>query len=811
VVPAARTTPDAAAPELPLPVVPVESEATVDISPAELAALLGTPEVNPNALTATSFPALRDPGDLEPPITPTVLAPPAPVSRTLPEADDLGEDSATVALLRGFPGEPPSGPVSSGLLLAELFARQSSSSSRPITEEVLLTEDALTAIAEMAPSRNKRPLPTVLLSAPPDLPPPPSPATPRPATPPPATPRPATPVLLPPAAPEEIEAPTRRNPSLAQVARAAAEDPATKRTPALRAASQVIETATIPAPELSAQFEETLAVSEASDSFEETSESSQLTPPSASPPVEIEEFEEVYEEAGPEWAGFQSADELMAALPGYFQAGRFVDAFEQIDRLSEWEPSPISRARRYYAIALDLFQNYQQTDPALELLNEALDADPMFLESFEKIDQVLTRQRDWARLAENYRRMLGRVPVLRNDLRLMLWHALGEIYRSRLGDFSSAIGAFEEAQRIDPENPIRRQILEELYEREPSRWESAAEAHRARLQEGVTAYELRALLRVFQRAGQPQGAFWAASALRALGQATPDEEALAVQGRFSFGAGFSGESLFHSLPYALPHEDGSALVSELFGLAVPALSGLFGRSERDLGLQNARRIPPGAALPLARLIESQADALGVPRPAIFFAGPAGHDDPPDTGISILPLLGESVGVLVSPLVQQLQREKDLVFMVTRHLFYLRPEHLLIRFGAVNQPLLRVWVRALTSLVAPALVAPREGDDEALSWSRRLAPLLAPALVEQLRDVVTRAVQRGKDPSTTAWFSYVERSANRAALLACGDLESAARVLQTDTSPLSILSARAKLHDLLRFAVSAEHAALRAKG
>lgn len=518
------------------------------------------------------------------------------------------------------------------------------------------------------------------------------------------------------------------------------------------------------------------------------------TPPAFAPVVALRAIE-------PPPSEFPDAASLVAAMPHYFDAGRYPEAFEQIERLVELAPEPGHRARCYYEIANELFAR-GELDPALELWNEALTLSPLLLESFERIDQALTRRREWPRLAENYRRMLARVPAERRDLRLMLWHALGEIFRSRLGDVSQATSAFEEAQRLDPENPIRGRILQELYERDPARWDAAAAVQRARLQEAVTPNHLRALFQTFQRGQQSAASYWAAASLRALGGATQEEEALAVQGRFVHGNGLPGAALAARWSRVWPAEEGSALVSELFGLVAPALCSLVVRTERDLGLSKQERLPPGAAHPAAQLISSLAEALGVPRPAIYLATPA--EGAVETGLS-LSWLGAEVAVVVSPAVQQIQRDRDLTFVIARHVFYLRPELLLIRLAGVNQPLLRSWVRALMSLAAPARI---QVQGEELSWAKRLQPLLPAAQLAPLAELVERAFQRGQDPSTTFWLSYAERAANRFALLAAGDLDAAARVLGSDTTPLSVLSARAKLYDLLRFAVSAEHLAAR---
>ena len=60
-----------------------------------------------------------------------------------------------------------------------------------------------------------------------------------------------------------------------------------------------------------------------------------------------------------------------------------------------------------------------------------------------------------------------------------LWHALGEIYRSRLKDYKAAIAAFEVCVQMDPDATARHQILAELYQLSgPETYEQAIKAYR---------------------------------------------------------------------------------------------------------------------------------------------------------------------------------------------------------------------------------------------------------------------------------------------------------------------------------------------
>ena len=86
------------------------------------------------------------------------------------------------------------------------------------------------------------------------------------------------------------------------------------------------------------------------------------------------------------------------------------------------------------------------------------------MKAFEAIDKICTGKKDFKTQERNYRKMLKRMPATGHDtIKVALWHALGEIYRTRLKEFNAAIQAFEVAAGLDPHNAARHEILAELY------------------------------------------------------------------------------------------------------------------------------------------------------------------------------------------------------------------------------------------------------------------------------------------------------------------------------------------------------------
>jgi tetratricopeptide (TPR) repeat protein len=83
---------------------------------------------------------------------------------------------------------------------------------------------------------------------------------------------------------------------------------------------------------------------------------------------------------------------------------------------------------------------------------------------------------------------------------IALWHALGEIYRSRLKDYKAAIAAFEVCVQMDPEAVARHQILAELYQLSgPETYEQAIKAYRQLIKSTTDFGQMAAHLKTLRR------------------------------------------------------------------------------------------------------------------------------------------------------------------------------------------------------------------------------------------------------------------------------------------------------------------------
>ena len=166
---------------------------------------------------------------------------------------------------------------------------------------------------------------------------------------------------------------------------------------------------------------------------------------------------------------------LHRLLELYTESEQWNPAVEIICRFVELHTDPIAKGHYYQAAGTICRDKLKELDEAIDYFNLALDnffhdgasaiPEDTFaraLKPFEDIDRILTSKKDWRNQERAYRAMIKRLKQ-GDSILLNLWHALGEIYRSRLNDYNAAIAAFEVAQKIDPNNTQRGEILAELY------------------------------------------------------------------------------------------------------------------------------------------------------------------------------------------------------------------------------------------------------------------------------------------------------------------------------------------------------------
>ncbi|MEO8554246.1 MAG: tetratricopeptide repeat protein, partial [Kofleriaceae bacterium] len=312
-------------------------------------------------------------------------------------------------------------------------------------------------------------------------------------------------------------------------------------------------------------------------------------------------------------------------------AGQWRGATETIERFLEHETDPGRRAA-YYLASAEIRRNELRDKPgALEAYDRALAEmfreDPLTpatrargLDTFRLIDELVTAERNWKHLEQSYLRMVKRVPK-GDPVLLPLWHALGEIYRTRLKQYDNAIRAFEVARALDPDKlPERASVLAELYSLVGRKQPAQVAERAAKLVEADPEHPdaYRALGRASLAAGNIDEAWCVARALVFLKKANDEEQALYE--RFASHEADKATGILDDDTWAAavrhPEEDRS--ISALFALVWEAAVASRAGAPKAFELKPKERLPvEDGTRVIAKIFRHAARVLNVALPDVY--------------------------------------------------------------------------------------------------------------------------------------------------------------------------------------------------
>lgn len=473
-----------------------------------------------------------------------------------------------------------------------------------------------------------------------------------------------------------------------------------------------------------------------------------------------------------------------------------------------------TRAKFLVAAANILHYELHASDEAIEIYNQVLDENPDDLKTFERIDKILTSKRAFRDEARNYRRMLKRLvhpdTPERKATHLLLWRGLGEIYRTRLQDFEAAGAAFEVCSSLDPGNPGYTEILAEIFELAGGAAIPRAIEQRTLLFARAVGVEdmtrhLRDIRKLAYSEGQYDRVFNLCAALSALGQATPKEAAF-VSSHASPGLLLPRGALTEEAwQRAVTSPAVDRRISQVLAAVTPAVATVRGKEPKHWGLREQDRLDPEASDDLiAQVVSYASRLLGIGRPALYIRPDVSGD------IDMAPVLEKHAlapsFVVGGDMVRR--NEKEMGFLAGRALALTRIEHLALWPHVVATTAeLEAIVLAALGLFHSATTPPPESAVAFQKYVALFGKTLGPQALEQLSIVGPALVAAGR-LDLGAWRTAVERTAQRAGLLCCGDLDVALRLVRLGASDAG--RAQDDALDLLRWSVSEHHLRLRAE-
>lgn len=500
---------------------------------------------------------------------------------------------------------------------------------------------------------------------------------------------------------------------------------------------------------------------------------------------------------------------LHKALKIYQVTSQWDSMIDVLQRIADLESNPERKSRYLFTMAQIYRDKLEDQSRAVDLFNDALDLNPGYLEAFERINKILTAQKEWKQLERAYRKMLHRIAgkgaALGNaDLEYNLWHALGLIYRDRLGDQDKAIEAFRMASRLKPEDATEHMILAELFET-TDQLDAAIAEHQAIIKiDPMQVEPYKKLYALYLTKKDYDPAWCLAAVLSFLHQAGEEETqffndykpAGMVQARARLDNEGWVKRLFH--------EDENLFVGKIFEMIAAAalrakIEGLKAKKELPNLDPRFRQDPATSTVTFTRTFGWAANVLGLPTPPLYV-----RSDVPGALVHVpadhpSSLAGQTVLSGVTP--------QELTFIVGKHLSYYRGEHFIkTLFPTVTE--LTVLFFAGIKLAAPEAPTPKDIEKMVVTTAQQLGQFMQPVHLEGLRIVVKKFIAEGAVANLKRWSQAVEISASRAGLLLCGDLDIAKSVIAKEMQQPGDLTPAEKVKELLVFAASENYFQLR---
>ncbi len=511
---------------------------------------------------------------------------------------------------------------------------------------------------------------------------------------------------------------------------------------------------------------------------------------------------------------------LHKLLELYHETSQWKKMIEILVRITDLEQDPLKRGKYFYTAAVIYRDELKALDEAIEYFNKALDCyfekpegiTPAnfqnYLKAFEAIDKICTSKKDWKQQERNYRKMLKRFPQEGHEqIKIALWHALGEIYRSRLREFTAAMSAFEVAAKLDPQNLQRHEILAELYVvAGPDHAQKAVAEHMFLIKQNAFRIEsYKALRKLYMDLRQYDKAWCMCSALNYLQRADAEEVAFYEQYKQKGFVRAKQRLTDEMWAKNLYHPDEDRYIGAIFAAVWQAVALLKSGEHKQFGLKRKDKLDLATHQALfSKVFAYVAQVLNVMLPEVYLR-------PEQQGGMQIANCKEK-GQLIPSLVVgaellQGRSDKELAFPVARFLTLLRPEHYMKLTLPTNTEL-RVAFLAALKLVQPAF--PIKTGDAAVvdQYAQVMRTTVQPAWLEQLALVVQRFIQSKGEVDLNKWSQAVDLTAHRVGFVICNDLALAARFIQMEPTTVGGLQPKDKVKELVMYAISEEYFELR---
>ncbi len=502
---------------------------------------------------------------------------------------------------------------------------------------------------------------------------------------------------------------------------------------------------------------------------------------------------------------------LRAMVPLLADSGQTHRAIEVLQDLARALEDAGEKREVYLKLAGLFLTDQKEPDKAVKALNSALDIDSSDFSAFGRIEEILTKERNWSGLEANYQRMIQRLPKDQREAKAILWNSLGDLYDRVLKRGEDARIAYEVVLKLDPlKHEVAFRLADICSRKKDSLGKAVDIYHHLFPLVRDPSRPARALFKLYYEMKLLDQAFCALAALRLMRVAS-DEERQAHRKLLKRVPSTPKNAITDHLWQTVLHPDCRNSLAQICSVVYRGAPELFGEKQKALRLSRrkeyvdlgSKKKNARAGLRYFSIWSRLANAMHV--------GQMEHYHRPGSTLAPRFFPGE-VPALVAGTEHEVFKDlpaRRMVWELARQMATGRPELAPVRalrhpaeVGAALEGAIRLW-QPKGSGIDLHLDA-RAVED----WRAQLNHRLGAPAREALKAPVERCLAKKEMKRLSKFIEGAEHTASRAALLMCGDVEVAEAGLQDQSDLLVGVSVDARTRALMLFALSSDYFRLR---
>jgi tetratricopeptide (TPR) repeat protein/serine/threonine protein kinase len=479
---------------------------------------------------------------------------------------------------------------------------------------------------------------------------------------------------------------------------------------------------------------------------------------------------------------------------------------EVILRIADMVEAPDQLAKYYNTAATIAHKELGRFDEAANYYELALTHLPEGdgQAQFEALVQCLSQNQDWERIDRAYESRLERLQE-QNATPQQIAAALdarAQVLNDHLGRTADALGYWERAQELDPGNRERRDMLTQIYTKEPKRYfQQAIDAHRGLLAEDPYRVEsLQSLRRIYTSGKRPDESWCICQTLRCLQMADVDEEKFFKKYRLTSlprAKRALDEDLYRQFVWHPAQDQG---LTAIFATLAPAVIATQSQPLTNFGVDPRNYIDPASdSTAMGRMLHHVSEMTATALPEVYHC-------PNDVGglsflFAVPPAIGIGQGARAGG------PQQALAFVAARHLSYYRPGHYIRQLVPTGTGL-RTWLFAAIRMVAPKFPVPGTMENAIKECVNAIRTQLTGPQRDALRSLTQKLLEAAPELDMKGWMVGVDLSADRLAFVMSNDLKVSNAVIDASAEDASSITKKDRLRELLVYSVSEEYFELR---